>query len=76
MIHMEEIRIWKRLLEKTSPVDLLIHLGMLEGSEAIWRQSLPCPVEMVAGNNDFFSRLPRGEGHYDWKASDLYDAWP
>ena len=40
-------------------VDLLIHLGDLEGSEGYLETIAPCPVEMVAGNNDFFSRLPR-----------------
>jgi hypothetical protein len=37
----------------------LIHLGDLEGSEGYMEAIAPCPVEMVAGNNDFFSRLPR-----------------
>ena len=46
-------------IRKVSPVDLLIHLGDLEGSEGYLEAIAPCPVEMVAGNNDFFSRLPR-----------------
>ena len=41
------------------PIDMLIHLGDLEGSEDYIQNIAGCPVEMVSGNNDFFSRLPR-----------------
>ncbi|MBD5480871.1 MAG: metallophosphoesterase [Lachnospiraceae bacterium] len=47
-----------RVLEKTSPVDMVIHCGDIEGSEYAIAESAGCPVEMVAGNNDFFSTLP------------------
>ena len=49
----------EKVIRKVSPVDLLIHRGDLEGSEGYLEAIAPCPVEMVAGNNDFFSRLPR-----------------
>ncbi len=52
----------KNLLEvinKVSPIDLLIHLGDSEGSEELIAKAAGCPVEMVAGNNDFFSDLDR-----------------
>lgn len=49
----------EKVIRKVSPIDLLIHLGDLEGSEGYLEAIAPCPVEMVAGNNDFFSRLPR-----------------
>lgn len=49
----------EKVIRKVSPFDLLIHLGDLEGSEGYLETIAPCPVEMVAGNNDFFSRLPR-----------------
>lgn len=49
----------KRVLECVSPVDLLIHLGDAEGYEDIIGQMAGCPIEIVAGNNDFFSKLPR-----------------
>lgn len=49
----------EKVIRKVSPIDLLIHLGDLEGSEGYLETISPCPVEMVAGNNDFFSRLPR-----------------
>ena len=40
-------------------IDMLIHLGDAEGSEDYIREIAGCPVEIIAGNNDFFSRLPR-----------------
>ena len=48
-------------LDKTGPVDMLIHCGDVEGSEDFIRAAAGCPVHMVAGNNDFFSDLPREE---------------
>lgn len=44
---------------KVSPIDLLIHLGDFEGDEEYIREVAPCPVEMVAGNNDFFTSESR-----------------
>ena len=35
-----------------------LHLGDIEGSEYTIQEAAGCPVEMVAGNNDFFSNLP------------------
>lgn len=47
-----------RVLEMVAPVDLVIHCGDIEGSEYAISAGAGCPVEMVAGNNDFFSELP------------------
>lgn len=47
-----------RVLEKVSPVDMVIHCGDIEGSEYAISESAGCPAEMVAGNNDFFTTLP------------------
>lgn len=47
------------VIKKVGPIDLLIHLGDAEGSEDIIAMEANCPVEMVAGNNDFFSDLDR-----------------
>lgn len=44
-----------KVIKKTAPVDLIIHLGDLEGAEAYLEDIAPCPVEMVCGNNDFFT---------------------
>ena len=46
-------------VEQESPLDLLIHLGDLEGGEDLLEAIAPCPVEIVCGNNDFFSVYPR-----------------
>ena len=47
------------VLEKVKPIDMLIHLGDSEGYEDYIEALADCPVEIVAGNNDFFSRLDR-----------------
>ncbi len=48
-----------KVVERVSPVDMVVHCGDVEGSEYIISEAAGCPVEMVAGNNDFFSNLPR-----------------
>ena len=45
--------------ERVEPIDLLIHLGDAEGCEDYIAEQAGCPLEIVAGNNDFFSALPR-----------------
>lgn len=47
------------VLEKVGKIDCFIHLGDVEGHENYIEQLVGCPVHMVAGNNDFFSYLPR-----------------
>ena len=49
----------KKALEKVKPIDMMIHLGDVEGEENSIRTLAGCRVEMVAGNNDFFSDLDR-----------------
>ena len=51
--------------------DLVIHCGDSEGSEYALSQAADCPVQIVLGNNDFFSYLPKElelhlEGHKVW----------
>lgn len=46
------------VLEMHRP-DLVIHCGDAEGSEYALTQAADCPVQIVLGNNDFFSDLPR-----------------
>ena len=51
----------ERVIEREKPLDMFIHLGDAEGSEyaiASWVNP-SCVMEMVSGNNDFFSRLDR-----------------
>ena len=47
-------------LEQTGPIDQLIHLGDVEGgAEHIRELAGDAPAAIIAGNNDFFSDLPR-----------------
>lgn len=48
-----------KVLNQTMPIDMLVHCGDIEGSEYTIAESCGCPVQMVMGNNDFFSDLPR-----------------
>lgn len=51
----------KMVIEQQVPIDMLIHLGDAEGSErfiADWVNP-ECRMEMVLGNNDFFSLLDK-----------------
>ena len=50
---------YDKMFEKEGGADLLIHLGDLEGGEYYIEQTAGCPVHMVAGNNDIFTRLPK-----------------
>ena len=49
----------KKVIEKTQPIDLLIHLGDGEGVEEYIPKLTSAPFEIVAGNNDFFSSLSK-----------------
>lgn len=48
-----------KVIGRVAPVDMVIHCGDIEGSEYLVAKSAGCPVQMVMGNNDFFSDLPR-----------------
>ncbi len=73
------------VVEKEAPFDMLIHCGDVEGREFFIEALAECPCCIVAGNNDFFSDLPREEeitlggrkalvthGHYYGVSMDLY----
>ena len=49
----------EKVVERETPFDLMIHLGDAEGQEDYIQELAGCPLEVVAGNNDFFSALPR-----------------
>lgn len=51
----------KQVIREKGPFDMFIHLGDAEGSEMVIPQWLnpECRMEMVLGNNDFFSHLDR-----------------
>ena len=46
---------------REAPFDYLIHCGDVEGQEIYIEALAECPCCIVAGNNDFFSDLPREE---------------
>lgn len=51
----------EKVLEQVGHIDQFIHLGDIENQEDYMEVIAECPVHMVAGNNDFFSDLPREE---------------
>jgi hypothetical protein len=46
-------------IKRMGQLDMLIHLGDVEGAADYIRGLVDCPVEIVAGNNDFYDPLPR-----------------
>ena len=48
-----------KIVRMNAPLDMVIHCGDVEGSEYVICEGAGCPVEMVMGNNDFFSDLPK-----------------
>lgn len=51
----------KTVLARIGHIDRLIHLGDSEGGSALIQKMVDCPCEMVAGNCDFGSGLPRNK---------------
>ncbi len=56
-----------RVVEKESPVNLIIHCGDTEGSETQMQQLAGAPMRIVRGNNDFFCSLPDEQ---------VFEVWP
>ncbi len=76
----------EEILGREPRVDLMIHLGDVEGGEEYISELVECPLEIVAGNNDFFSDLEREKelkigqykalithGHYYYVAMGIED---
>lgn len=49
----------ERVLMKEGKPDHVLHLGDIEGGEDSIRQMVGCPLDVVSGNCDFFSRMPK-----------------
>ena len=49
----------EKVLEREGPLDLVIHLGDAGGYEGYIEEICECPIEIVSGNSDFFSTLPK-----------------
>ena len=46
-------------LDRIGKIDLMIHLGDAEGYEDYIQEMAGCPLEIISGNNDFFSNLEK-----------------
>ena len=46
-------------LDRMGKIDLMIHLGDAEGYEDYIQEMAGCPLEIISGNNDFFSHLEK-----------------
>ncbi len=49
----------EEVLEREKDIDMMIHLGDVEGGADYIEALVDCPLHIIAGNNDFFSDLPR-----------------
>lgn len=49
----------EEVIEKERPFQRIIHLGDAEGYEDYIEELAGCPLDIVAGNNDYFSQLPK-----------------
>lgn len=46
------------VIEREKEIDMLLHLGDVEGDADYMQEVMDCPVHIVGGNNDYFSGLP------------------
>ena len=53
--------IFLRILSVEKNIDAMLHTGDFEGSEFVYRELSDFPFYYVAGNNDFFTDIPREE---------------
>ena len=54
-------RNYDKVIEREGKIDMLLHMGDVEGGELYIENTAGCPVYIVAGNNDFFADLPGEE---------------
>lgn len=54
-------RNYDKVIEREGKIDMLLHMGDVEGGELYIEGTAGCPVYMVAGNCDFYSALPNEE---------------
>ncbi len=50
---------YKEVLQRSGSLDLVIHCGDSGGCEEELKQAADCPVQIISGNSDFFTDLPR-----------------
>lgn len=49
---------FEKVLEIEKNIDMILHMGDIEGQEDYYRLIANCPFHVVAGNNDYWSDLP------------------
>lgn len=47
-----------KALDACGKIDAIFHLGDVEGGAYFMDSVSPCPFHVIAGNNDFFAKLP------------------
>lgn len=53
-----------RALKESGEIDMMIHLGDVEGGEYYIDRIVDCEKHIVRGNNDYFTDLPQEEEFY------------
>ena len=48
-----------KVLQKAGPFDMVVHCGDAQGNEDLLKEGTNCPLQIVLGNNDLFTDLPR-----------------
>ena len=48
-----------KVLQKAGPFDMVVHCGDAQGSEELLKEGTNCPMQIVLGNNDLFTDLPK-----------------
>lgn len=52
------VRNFDEVITREKNIDMMLHLGDVEGDDNYMEEVLNCPVHIIGGNNDFFSQLP------------------
>lgn len=52
------LRNFDEVIEREKGIDMMLHLGDVEGDDDYMENVMNCPVHIVGGNNDYFSGLP------------------
>lgn len=59
VIHTEDTSALDRALEEAGKIDMLIHLGDVEGGEDYLEAVVECEKHIIRGNNDFLQNSER-----------------
>ena len=62
---------FENLMKQVGPIDHLFHLGDIGNGETFIRSMAGCPVDIVAGNNDYFNQL-EDELEVEWGGKKIF----